>query len=317
MAGLEGFRQVGARSLDGRNEPEEQARTHRDEQSKPEHAKIQAGIECDRKWAWGDQRPEQLASPDRDEDAQHTAEAGKDQALGQQLTDQTHPPGSQGYPDRDLAPSGRGTNHKKVGNVGRRDGEHQQSYSGQQGHGQGDSCRGLEIDPRKCVQDHRAASVRLRVFLLEVRGDRFHLGLGLLYRDPGPEPADQIEHQGATFEYPVGTRRDIFIGHRRDEKFRCGSALCSLETLRADADDGERLPVQGQLPPDDRILPAETVLPAAVAEDEDRVGSGCLFLAMNIEILLERSRRGDRTSGRSEGISAWPGRGYHSRSSSG
>src|SRR5262249_898665 len=119
-------------------------------------------------------------------------------------------------------------------------------------------------------------AVVLRILPLQIRGYVGHLRLRLCERHALPQAADGPQDLRAALIKIPSLRRDggyefvLFRGQRE------------LEAWRQNADDGEWLAVQIELPPQRRVGAAQAALPKLMADDAHSFTVALLFLALKI-----------------------------------
>ena len=212
----------------------------------------------------------------RDGDPRQAAQAGENQALGQEQPDQPEAPGAQRQPYGDFARSGAGAAQEQSRDVRARHQQHRQRQH-QEDHGK------LPVDvvtarPHFEPGVHRRASVaiELRVLALEIL--RQHGELAPRLRERRARFQARLHAQLAVIailEKPlvrVGGKqarhreRHVEIGARED--------LHSRERFRCDADHGEGGAVQANGPADDGGVAPEFVLPEVAPEHHDGIATG-------------------------------------------
>src|SRR5262245_63551336 len=115
-------------------------------------------------------------------------------------------------------------------------------------------------------------AVVLRILALQIRGDVGQLRLPLRERQALPQAADRPQNLRAALIKVPSLCRDggyefgLFRGQRE------------LEAGRQNADDGERLSIQIEPPPQRGLGAAQSVLPILVADDYHSFGAALLFL---------------------------------------
>ena len=125
-----------------------------------------------------------------DGQAQRAAGQGEEQALGEELADETLAAGSQGRPHGQLLPTRHGPREQQARQVGARD---QQQAGGRAQQREGQHPR---LDGQLVAQPvDRRAGLRVRVGIraLQLRGDHLHLGASLLERDVPGQPRHDVQ----------------------------------------------------------------------------------------------------------------------------
>src|SRR5262249_13501298 len=99
---------------------EQNSGQHRDDDGESQHAPIYAEVDFGGQKARVPvcQRRERALAPEREDDAERAAQRREQDALGQQLPDQTSPPGADRKPHADLRPSQRRARQQQVRHVG-------------------------------------------------------------------------------------------------------------------------------------------------------------------------------------------------------
>ena len=196
---------------------------------------------------------------------QPAAEAGQQQALGEQLPHEAPASRTQRGADGDLLATLGRAGQQEIGHVGAGDEQHEADRPGQR-----DECGPhLAHGDLAQVVDHDApAVVGPRVLLLEPRRDGVHLAAGLLDRHAGSEPADHVVVMRSSFGELLRGEGDGDVQLGRVES----------EAGPHDPDHGVRLAVERERRSDQVPTRAEPVLPEPVADDDDAARTGPILL---------------------------------------
>ena len=128
-------------------------------------------------------------------------------------------------------------------------------------------------------QEHAPPGVLFRMLFGHFHGDAVQLRLRLLDRDAGLKPSDDKEIVALARIEPGAARLDLFRHHQRNPELRRERNLRPDKTGWRDADDREAMSVEQNSFADDGGITSETLLPAGVTDDHDRVRAGCsIFL---------------------------------------
>jgi hypothetical protein len=240
-------------------------------------------------------QPRQVAegarAPGRDQQPHRAAERRQHQALGEELAHEPQAAPAHGGADRDFAVARGGAGEQQVRDVGATDQQHEAHRAEQ--HEQ----RGPYL-PHHSLRQRDALGlpaergwIVVRVALREPAGQRQELGLELVDRGAGLEPADEVEHARPTQVDEVGI--GVVQRHRRPQLHRRSSALDRMtEAFRHDADDGDRIVIEPHRPSDHRPLAAEPLLPQIV-RDQGHVADVALVVGLG-KVAPQHGRRAEQ-----------------------
>jgi hypothetical protein len=267
-----------ASSSKRRNDAEEQRGADGDHRGESKHPPVDADIEeypirCRRELPDNEATP-----PPRDDNAEHGAEAGEHQALGEQLSREPRRGRPQCGAHAQLVPAGGGAGKLKVGDVSACDEEHQ-SHDRDKSHDRAlilvaqirDPCgRGVK---RQRVGEMASGLLRTQVGGARlVRDPRLHRteNLGRLVGAlTGSQAHHHIEPPARPAIELARTAADQRMQSERHGDVVGAADIRAEERGRSDADDRDRNSVQRDATSDD-IAGAEPALPESVTDDGNR-----------------------------------------------
>ena len=174
---------------------------------------------------------------------------------------------AQSGPQRELAATPRGAGQQQAGDVGAGDG--QEEAGGREQEEQ----RGTGVADDFVVQgdDRRATEGGLRVFGGDAGGDAIEVGPRPFDRHSRTQAPHHVQEIVAPSVEQVSRRER----HRQPE---LGAPVGEPEGRRHHADHGVGSAVEGHRRAQDRRAPTEPVAPQRVAEENDAIGAGDLFV---------------------------------------
>ena len=263
--------------LDGRGEPEGEARREAQQQREAERLCVERVVELDSGRQRRQEERQCLHGPRRQKRADRAAERSQEHALDEQEADEPRATGTEGEADRELLLARRGAGELQVRHVDGHDQEHGEADELQQAqHG---THHGLGAGGAVAIPEHPVphVPVGVRVRLRELRVAGLDDRLRLLGAHAGLQPRHVVP---AASVAPV----EALVAHLPDHRGRCPHVERERghrpgERRGGDADDREAVAVDLHQPADHAGVGGETPAPEPLADDREGIAVGRLVLA--------------------------------------
>ena len=271
--------QAGARRLQGRHDPEDDARADRDRHGVGERANVEAPVNEVGNAVGRDRAVEQLQTSPGDDDAERRAEEPDHDRLGQQLPDDAEAPRAESGADGDFAVADRGAGEQQVRDVRTGDQQHQRHRAHHHEH---DQLRLIRQHPVADRADQHGPVAVHRIRRRQAPGDAVDVRRHLVDRDAGLQAREQL-HAAV-----VARGLLAVFGERHPETllFRKG------KFRRHHADDRVRAAVDADRAPHHAGIAVVARIPDLVAEHHH--GLGARTIVLRTEVAAEDRRLSDQ-----------------------
>ena len=177
-----------ARELQRGDQPERNRRERREARRKGEHSSVDGRL-LKANHASGRKGDDAAKRRVRERDAGGARDEGEQQALRDQLPDESRAARAERRPDRELAAAFDATREQQARDVGASNPQHEDDGNEHQQQRPADASRQVLTERH---EDRARRRVGAWIFLRQLRGDRVHFALRLFERDAGREPRDDV-----------------------------------------------------------------------------------------------------------------------------